>query len=124
MFNLVWMQTGACSGETMALLCADRPSLENLLRQYDINLLWHPSLTAERRFGDVLTQLSSGEQTLATARTTVAAAPPCAPAQRIKALPPKEMPTPSSARCGQRCRRRRRSFRHPAPAMTRDRRIP
>ncbi|MCK6391797.1 MAG: NADH:ubiquinone oxidoreductase [Azonexus sp.] len=64
MINLVWMQTGACSGETMALLCADRPSLENLLRQYDINLLWHPSLTAERRFGDVLAQLTSGEQTL------------------------------------------------------------
>lgn len=64
MINLVWMQTGACSGETMALLCADRPSLENLLQQYGINLLWHPSLTAESRFGEILAQLSSGQKKL------------------------------------------------------------
>lgn len=46
MTTLLWMQTGACSGETMALLCADRPNLESLLRQYAIDLLWHPSLSA------------------------------------------------------------------------------
>lgn len=54
MANIVWMQTGACSGDTMSLLCADRPSLENLLRDYGLRLLWHPSLSAETRFGPVL----------------------------------------------------------------------
>ena len=62
--NLVWMQTGACSGDSMALLCADRPSLENLLRDYGIHLLWHPSLTADRRFGEVLKYLDAPENSL------------------------------------------------------------
>ena len=53
MANIVWMQTGACSGDSMALLCADRPSIENLVEHYGLNFLWHPSLTAEHRFGDV-----------------------------------------------------------------------
>lgn len=64
MANIVWMQTGACSGETMALLCADRPSLENLLQQYGLNLLWHPSLSADRRFGAVLEAITSGREKL------------------------------------------------------------
>jgi hydrogenase small subunit len=62
--NVVWIQTGACSGDSMALLCADRPSLENLLQQYGINLLWHPSLTSERRFGSILEALLSGRTPL------------------------------------------------------------
>lgn len=55
--NLTWMQTGACSGDTLSLLCADRPSLERLLKQHDIRLLWHPSLTSESRVGPVLESL-------------------------------------------------------------------
>lgn len=62
--NIVWMQTGACSGETMALLCADRPSLEGLLAQYPLRLLWHPSLTADTRFGEVLKAITSGREPL------------------------------------------------------------
>jgi hydrogenase small subunit len=64
MANIVWMQTGACSGDSMALLCADRPSLENLLEQYDVRLLWHPSLTSDTRFGPVLDALLTGRETL------------------------------------------------------------
>ncbi len=64
MANIVWMQTGACSGDSMALLCADRPSIENLLEQYDLKFLWHPSLTAEHRFGDVLDAILSGREKL------------------------------------------------------------
>jgi len=64
MANIVWMQTGACSGESMALLCADRPSIENLVEHYGLNFLWHPSLTAEHRFGDVLDALLSGREKL------------------------------------------------------------
>lgn len=62
--NIVWMQAGACSGESMALLCADRPSLENLLQQYDLKLLWHPSLTADASFGQVLEAITSGREKL------------------------------------------------------------
>lgn len=64
MVNLVWLQTGACGGDSMALLCADRPSIENLLAQYGIRLLWHPSLTAERRFGDAYHPILEGRETL------------------------------------------------------------
>ncbi len=54
MANVLWMQTGACSGDSMALLCADRPGLEDLIQFHGIEWLWHPSLTAETRFGNVL----------------------------------------------------------------------
>ena len=64
MANIVWMQTGACSGDSMALLCADRPSLENLLEHYGLNFLWHPSLTADHRFGDALDAVLSGREKL------------------------------------------------------------
>ncbi|EXJ13380.1 NADH-quinone oxidoreductase subunit B family protein [Imhoffiella purpurea] len=62
--NLVWMQTGACSGDSMALLCAEQPSLESLLDQGRPRLLWHPSLTSERRFGAVLDALLLGREPL------------------------------------------------------------
>lgn len=64
MANIVWMQTGACSGESMALLGADRPSIENLIDQYGLNFLWHPSLTADRSFGEVLDGVTSGREPL------------------------------------------------------------
>ncbi|MBL8493756.1 MAG: NADH:ubiquinone oxidoreductase [Rhodocyclaceae bacterium] len=47
MKNLLWLQTGACSGDTLSLLNADGPSLESLINGGAIELLWHPSLTAE-----------------------------------------------------------------------------
>ncbi len=62
--NLLWMQTGACSGDTMSLLCADRPSLEHLSLQYGVRLLWQPSLTADRSFGSVLDAVLAGEEKL------------------------------------------------------------
>ncbi|EGV30273.1 NADH ubiquinone oxidoreductase 20 kDa subunit [Thiorhodococcus drewsii AZ1] len=64
MANLVWMQTGACSGDSMTLLCAERPSLESLLEHAGARLLWHPSLTAETRFGSVLDAVTSGREPL------------------------------------------------------------
>ncbi len=39
------MQAGACSGDTMSLLCADNPSWPELVTQYDIDVLWQPSLS-------------------------------------------------------------------------------
>jgi len=45
--NILWLQTGACSGDTMAILCADSPSLEDLVDFYQVNFLWQPSLSME-----------------------------------------------------------------------------
>ena len=64
MRTLLWMQTGACSGDTMALLCAAQPSLEQLLRQQGLQLLWHPSLSADTGFGQVLQQVLQGHADL------------------------------------------------------------
>ena len=44
--TLLWMQTAGCSGDTMAILCAEKPSLDEALLRYDVELLWHPSLSA------------------------------------------------------------------------------
>ncbi len=43
--TLMWIQTGACGGDSMSILCADSPSLENLLDSHKVDLLWHPSLS-------------------------------------------------------------------------------
>jgi len=43
--TLLWMQTAGCSGDTMALLCAEKPSLLDTLEHYGVELLWHPSLS-------------------------------------------------------------------------------
>jgi hydrogenase small subunit len=48
----------------MALLCADRPSLESLTGQHGARLLWHPSLSAGTRFGDVYESLLDGREPL------------------------------------------------------------
>lgn len=62
--TLLWMQTGACSGDSMALLCAAQPSIEQLLQQQHLQLLWHPSLSADTSFGAVLQQVLQGHVTL------------------------------------------------------------
>lgn len=43
--NVIWMQTGACGGDTMSILCADKPSIESLVDFYNVDFLWQPSLT-------------------------------------------------------------------------------
>jgi NiFe hydrogenase small subunit HydA len=47
MTTLLWLQTGSCGGDTMAILCADSPSLEDLVDDYGVEILWHPSLSVE-----------------------------------------------------------------------------
>ena len=65
MKSVLWMQTGACSGETMALLCAENPSIEQLLRQGGIELLWHPSLSgAGADLARLIEAIEAGAQTL------------------------------------------------------------
>jgi hydrogenase small subunit len=47
MANLLWLQGGACSGNTMSFLNAEEPSVCDLVTDFGINILWHPSLGEE-----------------------------------------------------------------------------
>jgi len=63
--SLFWLQTGACGGESLAILSAEAPSLEGLLAK-EIDLLWHPSLSHApmKRFDDLVAAIESGAQEL------------------------------------------------------------
>ena len=66
MANLLWLQGGACSGNTMSFLNAEEPSACDLVTDFGINILWHPSLGME--LGDnlkkLLVALTSGKMPL------------------------------------------------------------
>ncbi|MGF1467317.1 MAG: hydrogenase [Sandaracinaceae bacterium] len=47
MANLLWLQGGACSGNTMSFLNAEEPSACDLVTDFGIKILWHPSLGME-----------------------------------------------------------------------------
>jgi hydrogenase small subunit len=65
MKTMLWLQTGACSGETMALLCAQNPTIEQLVRDGSLRLLWHPSLSGPgASLAEVLEGVESGRQPL------------------------------------------------------------
>lgn len=55
MVNVLWLQGGACSGNTISFLNAEEPSVCDLITDFGINVLWHPSLGLE--LGDNLQQL-------------------------------------------------------------------
>lgn len=58
MVNLLWLQGGACSGNTMSFLNAEEPSVCDLVTDFGINIIWHPSLGME--LGDNLQNLLTG----------------------------------------------------------------
>ncbi len=47
MASVLWLQGGACSGNTMSFLNAEEPSACDLVTDFGIDLLWHPSLGME-----------------------------------------------------------------------------
>lgn len=47
MASLLWFQGGACSGNTMSFLNAEAPTVCDLVTDFGIDLLWHPSLGME-----------------------------------------------------------------------------
>ncbi len=47
MINLLWLQGGACSGNTISFLNAEEPNICDLITDFGINVLWHPSLGME-----------------------------------------------------------------------------
>lgn len=64
--SLIWMQTAGCSGDTMAILCAENPSLHDTLTNYGVDLLWHPSLSTAtpRELEATIERICAGEQEL------------------------------------------------------------
>jgi Ni,Fe-hydrogenase I small subunit len=55
MTNVLWLQGGACSGNTMSFLNAEEPTVCDLIADFGIKVLWHPSLGIE--LGDRLQTL-------------------------------------------------------------------
>lgn len=66
MSSLFWLQTGACGGDSLAILSATAPSLEQLFAEHAIELLWHPSLSPQSRgsLRQLLEDIDTGAQTL------------------------------------------------------------
>ena len=66
MTTLYWIQTGACGGDSLSILSAESPSLEQLVLAQGIELLWHPSLShiSVRQHDELLQRIVNGEQPL------------------------------------------------------------
>lgn len=47
MASVLWLQGGACSGNTMSFLNADEPNVVDLIVDFGLEILWHPSLGME-----------------------------------------------------------------------------
>ncbi|WP_108665032.1 hydrogenase [Euzebya rosea] len=47
MASVLWFQGGACSGNTMSFLNAEEPSVVDLIVDFGLDLIWHPSLGME-----------------------------------------------------------------------------
>ena len=41
MANVLWLQGGACSGNTMSFLNAEEPTVVELITDFGLNILWH-----------------------------------------------------------------------------------
>src|SRR3954471_18990673 len=47
MSSVLWFQAGACSGNTMSFLNAEEPNIVDLIVDFGLDLIWHPSLGLE-----------------------------------------------------------------------------
>lgn len=47
MANVLWLQGGACSGNTMSFFNAQEPTVVELVTDFGINIIWHPSIALE-----------------------------------------------------------------------------
>ena len=66
MANLLWLQGGACSGNTMSFLNAEEPTVVALVTDFGINILWHPSIGLEigQQVSDLLNDILAGKTAL------------------------------------------------------------
>ncbi len=63
MKNLLWLQGGACGGNTLSFLNADGPDVLQFLEEHNVKLLWHPSLSLEQgdKLKETLTSIVNGK---------------------------------------------------------------
>ena len=63
MANLLWLQGGACSGNTMSFLNAEEPTVVELVTDFGINILWHPSIGLEigQQVSDLMNDILNGK---------------------------------------------------------------
>jgi len=47
-YNLYWLQCGGCGGDTWSFFNAESPNIVEVLNFFDIELLWHPSISVNR----------------------------------------------------------------------------
>jgi len=66
MANVLWLQGGACSGNTMSFLNAEEPTVIELVTDFGINILWHPSVGLEigEQVTDLMNDLIKGKKQL------------------------------------------------------------
>ncbi len=62
MTNLIWLKGGACSGNTMSFLNAQQPSVIELITDFGIRILYHPTVGLEigEQVNEVLNEAVSG----------------------------------------------------------------
>ena len=47
-YNLYWLQCGGCGGDTWSFFNTEAPNIVELFDFFDIELLWHPSISVNR----------------------------------------------------------------------------
>ena len=64
--TLYWLSCGGCGGDTMALLNADSPDFFDFCDLFDIQVLWHPSLSTltALEHGRLIHAIQAGDQPL------------------------------------------------------------
>jgi hydrogenase small subunit len=64
--TLFWLQCGGCGGDSMSLLNLESPDLPELLRDLDLEVLWHPSLSTSGARGReaIVDAITRGERPL------------------------------------------------------------
>ncbi len=66
MASVLWLHGGACSGNTMSFLNADEPNVVDLIVDFGLDILWHPSLGMElgENAKKIFDDCASGERDL------------------------------------------------------------
>jgi len=66
MYNLLWLKSGGCGGDSISLMDLDHPDLYTALKMYDIKVAWFPLLSFEsdKDVHDILKRFIRGEEKL------------------------------------------------------------
>ena len=64
MASVIWFQGGACSGNTMSFLNAAEPSVVDLIVDFGLEVVYHPTLSMEigKAAQDIFWQYARGEK--------------------------------------------------------------